>query len=1347
MSGADNKTYRINSPLENKNYNFNTIKDQIYDSLYSENYDFIQKIEQTSKTPIKNILVSLNNNSGNVFHSLILTQHDYEYQLLIVFDKITKILNDKKILKILLNTKDQLGNTPFYYFVYYDCDKIIEYFLNIDKKIFDNCISVLNENGKSPIDAYLNKDYDFLQKLKNNRENYVFDIEEGVSNLNFKKLINETFDTEEKILISLLYFYFLDLQEKINNEKLEKPEIKERINEILNYIILIYKKEFNIEINKSFDHEKYKDDEIGKLNFKILEDKIKDKTAFCYSDLIDDYNKKLSNYKSENQYFVCLNNNKGEIITKPNNKTFALFNRYYKFLSKSKKAENIELFNNAIIDDFKNTFNVINLTNEDVNSIFTKILKLPVDKNNNYIETKDIIKINVNKNIFNYNETLNNCDLVDIMFKFYSNIPVKFNTVILNGDVIKIDKLNSDFIDIYAEKLKEKLINVIKKSLYEKCNIKITIENNDPIFNFKEIIKFNFLNTIATGVKKYYYQNLNETYDKYKDLTKLISNLIIKKTINNEKLLQDYKTEILLNSCINNDIEFLEDKNNFEIKKYYLAYYIYYYFYIQRNFYDYVFENYKEFYNTTETSKKGPDEKVEIRPQDINSAFPAIFYIYQMLLHGNVKVVGKRPNEKNLYYGYMTNDKEEYSDANEYSYQEYVVGDYNKLLFNIFSFLFLSCDYFLFYNQSSEYVQLGRPQIIPGVNTDLSFNLQNTTSKDIENFFICQLVYLKLILISFKIQLINQRDYSKYIYNAGNTKLNILNNAINQNEIFIYQRLKYIKKSFESLGLITYINQNIKYDMDNYQALIRNLNKLFDDENLKYLNIDYENLTDDRKLMKFKTNEKNKKEITKSLFNYILELESLVNNLIKSKKIKKYENLTSLIIDENQFNTQKDKIFKILEEGKREYEKYFDIKDKININQNEFTKILNCNISTPFYIRDYNSFIIIPPTYLNTYSFSTSKDDNTLKFFKIYNSFNRITSFLSSYNTREYNNGLSSPYYYYFVKPAADYMFNIKLFGSSITKYDYAITKINNINRNTDKDTFDDALITIKSYYKDDIFDFELINLMTDFKSQKNTFIFSLLNNPKQEGKLTFNNLWFNYNNTKKIFNNDQMLKNDKFIDEFGNKSKINDINKKNIRPYLYNPNYNDKDKKISRYNFISHIDLFLNRYKINIGIQYDRNLKGYFITLDRDKDNDDKNDYSKLIKGILYSNDYFINNTEEPEIKNFDIREYRGKIQKLYDFYNEKEDKRNFELLKINLNNLIDSEMFLNNIINFNNLLLDFINKTKNLLILSIYKNITDDELKNRTVVLSITNVLNDNIFDQLNKKLSGYNLIKKQN
>lgn len=1336
MSGADNKTYPINSPPENKIYNFNAIKDQIYDSLYSENYDFIQKIEQTSKTSIKNILIILNGDSGNVFHSLTISQHEYEYQLLIVFDKITKILNDKKILKVLLNTKDQIGNTPFYYFVYYDCDKIIEYFLNINEKIFDNCISILNENGKSPIDAYLDKDYEFLQKLKNNRENYVFNIENGVSILDLKNLINQTFDTNEKILINILYFYFLDLEEK---NKDEKEEIKNKIKETLGYISLIYKKEFDLGYDKNIKNEEY-----NSQKFKNLELDINNKIAYCYSNLINEYNKKLSEYKSENQYFVCLNNNKGEIITKPNNKTFALFNRYYKFLSKSKKAENIELFNNAIIDDFKNTFNVINSTNEDVNNIFTKILKIPFDKNNNYVETKDMIKINVNKNIFNYNEILNNCDLVDIMFKFYSNIPVKFNTVLLNkNNTIQIKKLNSDFIDIYAEKLKENLINVIKKSLYEKCNIELTNENNDSIFDFKEIIKFNFLNTIARGIKKYYYQNLNETYDKYEDLTKILSDLMIKKTINNEKLLQDYKTEILLNSCINDNIEFLEDKNNFEIKKYYLAYYIYYYFYIQKHFYEYVFNKYENFYNTSETLKKGPNEKVEIKSQHINNVFPAIFYIYETLIYGNK--IKDEEKKKFYYYGYLTiNKKKEFALDNPYVYQEYNVENYRKLLFNIFSFLFLSCDYFLFYNQNSLYVQLGRPQILNGDNILLLYNIKNLSPEQIQDMFICQLVYLKLILISFKIQLINQRDYSKYIYNGANTKLNILNNAINQNEIFIYHRLLYIKKSFESLNIVLTIHSNIDYKREYYNKLSDKFKEL-DDDKFNDLKIQIEDNVNDRKLMKFKANETNKKEITKTLFEYILDLEKTINWIIKSNDYGNYKKLANLIIDENNFNSENNKIL----EGKEEYEKYFNIKDK-NLDNYTFTKLLNCNISTPFYIRDYNSFIIIPPTYLSTYSFSMNLD-NTLKFFKIYNSFNRITSFLSFYNPGLLERELSSPYYYYFVKPAADYMFNIKLFSYSLNENGNSINQINNITRTAlGNENFDKLLNAIKDYYNYDIFDFELINLMTDFKSQKNNFIFSMLNN--NSDKLKFDYLWFNdqkFNFANNINNQykDNILNADSFID-FKDKNTIKTINPPlTIKPVLDNLNYiNNNILAIRKYNFISHIDLFLNRYVINITVQYNTDLKGYYISLSGDSSDKFKDvDYSKLIKGMLYSDDYFINNTEEPEIKNFDIKDYKGKIQRLYDFYNEKKDKRNFEILKINLNNLLDPEMFLNNIINFNNLLLDFINKTKNLLILSIYKNITDDELKNRSVVLSITNILNDNIYQQINEKLSGYKLVKK--
>lgn len=1338
MSAADNKTYIINSPLENKKYNFEAIKNQIYDSLYSENYDFIQKIEQISKTPIKNILIILNGDSGNVFHSLTISQYEYEYQLLIVFDKITKILNDKKILKVLLNTKDQFGNTPFYYFVYYDCDKIIEYFLNISEKIFDNCIPVLNESGKSPIDAYLDKDYDFLQKLKNNRENYVFNIENGVSNLDLKELINETFDTDEKILISLLYFYFLDLKEK---NKDERKEIRNEIEETLKYISLIYKKEFNIEYDKIIEIKEYK-----QQKFKELKADLINNVAYCYSNLINKYNEKLSEYKSENQYFVCLNNNKGDIITKPNNKIFALFNKYYKFLSKSKKAENIELFNNAIIDDFKNTFNVINSTNEDVNSIFTKILKIPVDKNNNYVETKDMIKINVNKNIFNYNKILNNCDLVDIMFKFYSNIPVKFNTVLLKQNTIQINKLNSDFINIYADKLKEKLIDIIKKSLREKCNINLTNKNDDPIFDFKEIIKFNFLNTIARGIKKYYYQNLNETYDKYEDLTKIISDLMIKKTINSEKLLQDYKTEILLNSCINDDIKFLEDKNNFEIKKYYLAYYIYYYFYIQNRFYKYVLEKYERFYNTVQTSNEDPDKTIEIKLDDIKNIFPAIFYIYQTILKGSQLTIEKKEkNNEKIYLsrGYITkNNKEEVSNDNNIENESYKVEDYRKLLFNIFSFLFLSCDYFVFYNYGDpSFAYLGRSQILDNNQDLLLYNLRDLDPEYVQDFFMCQLVYLKLILIGFKIQLINQRDYSKYIYNSGVTKLNILNNAINQNEIFIYQRLKYIQQSFKTLDILINVNPDFqqKYDREIYDLLMDKLQEL-DNDKFDELKIKYEIYVDQKKLMRFKGTEANKKEITKTLFNYIVSLESKVNDLIKFKEIEKYNDLSSLIFDDNDFDIENQRLFNMLDEGKQEYEKYFDIKGQ-NYDYQELTNRLNCNISTPFYIRDYNSFLIIPPTYLNTYSFSTNQD-MTLKYFKIYNSFNRITSFLYSYNSSIYNQGISSPYYYYFVKPAADYMFNMKLFSLSLISNKDKIKKINDIDSLAQKDKFDETLEILTSYYNEDIFDFELTNLMTDFKSQKNVFIFSILNDTqKQIGK--FDKLWFQ-NPFGNAISKDLILKRANFIDEFGDKDE--DVIKKNIqeiKPVLNNYNYRVANLLCKKYNFISHINIFLNRYKISISTQHSAELKGYYISISKDKDNE--KDYSKLIKGIIYSDDYFINNIEEPEIKNFDIKDYKGKIQKLYDFYNENEDKRNFELLKINLNNLLDPEMFLNNIINFNNLLLDFINKTKNLLILSIYKNITDDELKNRSVVLSITNVLNDNIYQQINQKLSGYKLVKK--
>ena len=1333
MSAADNKTYIINSPLENKKYNFEAIKNQIYDSLYSENYDFIQKIEQTSKTSIKNILIILNGDSGNVFHSLIISQYEYEYQLLIVFDKITKILNDKKILKILLNTKDQFGNTPFYYFVYYDCNKIIEYFLNIDEKIFDNCISILNENGESPIDAYLNKDYDFLQKLKNNRENYNFNIENGVSNLDLKELINNTFDTDEKILINLLYFYFLDLKEK---NKEEKEEIKNKIEETLKYITLIYKKDFNIEYNKNIQIEEYK-----QQRFKELKANLNNKIAYRYSNLINEYNKKLSDYKSENQYFVCLNNNKGEIITKPNNKTFALFNRYYKFLSKSKKAENIEMFNNAIIDDFKNTFNVINSTNEDVKSIFTKILKLPVDKNNNYVETKDMIKINVNKNIFNYNKILNNCDLVDIMFNFYSNIPVKFNTVLLDIDTIQINKLNSDFINIYADKLKEKLINIIKKSLHEKCNINLINDNDVSIFDFKEIIKFNFLNTIAKGIKKYYYQNLNETYDKYEELTKIISDLMIKKTVNNEKLLQDYKTEILLNSCINDNIEFLEDKNNFEIKKYYLAYYIYYYFYIQKHFYDYVFKKYKKFYNTNQTLNKDPNETVEIKLNDINNIFPAIFYIYRTILKGSQLTIEKE--KKYISRGYMTkNNKEEVGVNNDFENENYKVEDYHKLLFNIFSFLFLSCDYFAFYNCGDPlYTYLGRSQISDNnLNLPL-YNIKDLKGLDpeyVQDFFICQLVYLKLILISFKIQLINQRDYSKYIYNSGATKLNILNNAINQNEIFIYQRLKYIQQSFKTLDILLNVNPDFKYDRKNYDILMEKLQDLEDDE-FDELKIKYEDYVDQKKLMRFKGTEANKKEITKTLFNYIISLESKVNDLLKFNDIEKYNILSSLIFDDNDFDIKNQRLFIMLNEGKQEYEKYFNIKDQ-DFDYQELTNRLNCNISTPFYIRDYNSFLIVPPTYLNIYSFSINQD-STLKYFKIYNSFNRINSFLYSYNSSIYNQGISSPYYYYFVKPAADYMFNMKLFSLSLNSNKNKIKEINGITQARDKDKYNKILNLLTNYYNEDIFDFELTNLMTDYKSQKNTFIFSILNDTqKQVGK--FNKLWFK-NPFGNIIDNDLILKHNDFINDFGDKDEnIIKTNTPEIKPVLNNFNYEVANIPCKKYNFISHINIFLNRYKINIGVQHSTELKGYYISISNDKDNE--KDYSKLIKGFIYSDDYFINNIEEPEIKNLDIKKYKGKIQKLYDFYNPDEDKRNFELLKINLNNLLDPEMFLNNIINFNNLLLDFINKTKNLLILSIYKNITDDELKNRSVVLSIMNVLNDNIYQQINQKLNGYKLVK---
>ena len=61
-----------------------------------------------------------------------------------------------------------------------------------------------------------------------------------------------------------------------------------------------------------------------------------------------------------------------------------------------------------------------------------------------------------------------------------------------------------------------------------------------------------------------------------------------------------------------------------------------------------------------------------------------------------------------------------------------------------------------------------------------------------------------------------------------------------------------------------------------------------EDDKFDDLKFKYEIFVDQKKLMRFKGTETNKKEITKTLFNYIMSLESKVNELIKFKEMKRY---------------------------------------------------------------------------------------------------------------------------------------------------------------------------------------------------------------------------------------------------------------------------------------------------------------------------------------------------------------------------------------------------------------------------------------------------------------------------
>lgn len=1305
----DNKTYNINSPYVNSNTDI-LYKDRIYDAIYTDNDEFINKIEKTTKKSIKKLLISLNGNTGNIYHYLIILQHDYEEQLIIAFKKIREILNDQILIKQFANSKDQYGNTPFFYLVSYDLNKTIDYFLLYDKDIFNNSITDINEAGKSPLDVYLEKETDYFQMIKNNRENYNFIFSNefsSVSIVKYKNSLNSVFDTNEKIITNELLYYLQD-----------KPDE-------FNFIKQIYKNTFNIPDDKELKI----NSNLNNLDYSNIKFSFDNGEVYRYTDLINDYNKHLSENTFEiDKYFACIVDNKGEIKIKIKNNLFNLFDKVYGFMIKTKKKENIELFNNAIIDTFKNTFNIVETTDDNIKEIF-KILKIENTPINNIVK-KDSITIKINHNVFDYDAVINNCKVLKILSDFYSNIQTTYNNVILSNNTLTIENNNSSFLSVYAGKLKEKIVNNISNSLKSKYDIDIY---DDKInFDVDNLIVYNFVNTVNKGVKLYEYQNLNSLYENYEKITEIISSFIINKSLNNEKLMLKYRKNIILSSCLNDKPEILKDDNIFEIKKYYLSYYLYYYFYLQKNFFNLFIKNFgNSLIPLSKVDTK--DGYLKIKPKDYNSTFEILYYIYNVRCCGDLEI-GKDSNTKKTNTGYLKEETERYNKNNLI-----------KKIFNFSSFLFFSLDYLFLYNDKTNNNE--KTNLTYFLTKDFNFYSLNNKNKDyFPAFFYYQLLYFLVVLYCFKIQLINQRDYSDYIYSSSSSKFNISSDPINQTAIFIYNRLKYIKKSFESYNLLFEFNANVDElngIKDDYKAFYESLNNIDDEKlftSLKTTEIQYENGL----YFTYKDGKETKQEYIKQLFNYISDLETVSLDIIKN-----YVDFKDLkLTNDFKFSDLNTDILEILKTGKEEYEKYFS-KETI---QDKFTDSITINIITPFFIRDYNCFLTIEPTFTNIYNFSGKGDKKTT--FKLCNICNRLNSFVVQYNPYHYNSNITKdPYYFYYIKPIADYLFNLKIFSKSINtaiiSNDYSISSFNG---SGDKSDIKQKLNMLRNFYisNDNIFDYILSLIVSEYKDSKNNiFNFSLLSNNKNINKDTiadFKTLYFSDNPTgllnNKSLDNSQIIRDSKDL-LFSNSIPIYPCVK------YYPPK--TEDKKI---NFISHINEFLPLYPVKVSILSNGGLNSFMITITPEKDPEDENrfnskiqiDYSDLFKGIIMPSSYFSSVIDDADIQIKNNAELSKHIEKIYDFYNVKEEIRNNELMKLNLSSLIDLNQYYSDISNFNTSIIEFINKTKKLLILSIYNNVSDYEIKdNQRIIMNISSVVDVSVLKLLNEYLKDYKLVRK--
>lgn len=1302
----DNKTYNINSPYVNSNTDI-LYKDRIYDAIYSDNDEFINKIEKITKKSIKKLLISLNGNTGNIYHYLIILQHDYEEQLIIAFKKIKEILNDQRVIDQFINSRDQFGNTPFFYLVSYELNKAIDYFLLYNKDIFNNSITVINESGKTPLDVYLEKDTDYFQMIKNNRENYNFTFSNEISSVSiikYKNSLNSVFDTNEKIIVNELLYYLQDKSDE------------------LNFIKQIYKNTFNIPIEKELKINK----NLNNIDYSNIKPSFDDGKVYRYTDLINDYNNHLSENAFEiDKYFTCIIDNKGDIKVKLKNNLFYLFDKAYSFMIKTKKTENIELFNNAIIDTFKNTFNIIETTDDSIKEIF-KILKIKNNPINNVVK-KDLITIKINQNVFDYDTIINNCKILKILSEFYTNIQTTYNNVSISDNTLTIENNNSSFLSVYAGKLKEKITNNISNSLKSKYDI--DIQNDKINFDIDNLIVYNFVNTVNKGTKLYEYQNLNSLHENYENITEIISSYIINKSLNNENLMLKYKKNIISASCLNDESETLKDDNIFEIKKYYLSYYLYYYFYLQKNFFNLFIENFGgSLFPISEANTK--DKSLTMKPTSYKSTFEVLYYIYNIRCRGNLEM-GKDSNTKKTNAGYLLND------------EKYNKNNLIKKIFNLSSFLFFSLDYLFLYNDKTNNNE--KTNLTHFLTKDFNFySLANNNKDYFPAFFYYQLLYFLLILCSFKIQLINQRDYSDYIYSSSSSRFNILPDPINQTAIFIYNRLKYIKKCFESYEILFEFNpkvddlSRIKEDYDKfYETLI-----ILDDEKLfttlRTKEIQYE----DGIYFTYNDGKEIKLEDIKQLFNYISNLETILLDITK-----KYAGFGGLrLIKDFETSSLNDDVINILRTGKEEYEKYFS-REMI---QNKFTDSITTNIITPFFIRDYNSFLTIEPNFTNIYNFSGKGDKKTT--FKLNNVCNRLNSFVVQYNPFSYNNGITKdPYYFYYIKPVADYLFNLKIFSKSLQTaiITNKIKSISSFNGNGDKTDIKKMFDTLKGYYisKDNIFDYILSLIISEYKDSKNnTFNFSILFNniePKDDLLVDFKTLYFSSKDPSKIgLSKSYYIKDSKDI-LFSNSV--------SIYPCVeYYPN-TQEDKKI---NFISHINEFLPVYPVKVSLSSNSGLNSFVMSITPEKDPEDENsfnskiqiDYSDLFKGIILPSSYFSSVIDDVDIQIKNNVELSNHIEKIYDFYNDKKEIRNNELMKLNLSSLIDLNQYYSDISNFNTSIIEFIDKTKKLLILSIYNNISDYEIKNnQRVIMNISSIIDVSVLKILNDYLKDYKLVRK--